>query len=43
MPNMYDALAAIHQGIMTTAAHGGPNFLGFHRVYLLMYVVIFSN
>ncbi|WAR12283.1 TYRO-like protein [Mya arenaria] len=36
-PNMYDALAAIHQGIMTTAAHGGPNFLGFHRVYLLMF------
>ncbi|KAH3769102.1 hypothetical protein DPMN_170349 [Dreissena polymorpha] len=36
-PNMYDALSAIHQGIMTTAAHGGPNFLGFHRVYLLMF------
>ncbi|KAL4234428.1 hypothetical protein ACF0H5_006075 [Mactra antiquata] len=36
-PSMYDALSAIHQGMMTTAAHGGPNFLGFHRVYLLMF------
>ncbi|XP_062621006.1 uncharacterized protein LOC134282625 [Saccostrea cucullata] len=36
-PNKYDALAALHQGITETAAHGGPNFLGWHRVFLIMF------
>ncbi|KAK3605742.1 hypothetical protein CHS0354_013541 [Potamilus streckersoni] len=36
-PNKYDVLASLHQGIITTSAHGGPNFLAFHRAYLLMF------
>ncbi|XP_067652668.1 uncharacterized protein [Haliotis asinina] len=38
-PNKYDALAALHTGLATRIAHFGPNFLGWHRVYLLMYEV----
>ncbi|KAH3800604.1 hypothetical protein DPMN_154239 [Dreissena polymorpha] len=34
----YDTFAQLHRGIVTTSAHGGPNFLGWHRVYLAMYV-----
>ncbi|XP_048759156.2 uncharacterized protein LOC125668782 [Ostrea edulis] len=30
----YDAWASIHTGIVIRSAHSGPNFLGFHRVYL---------
>ncbi|KAL3859838.1 hypothetical protein ACJMK2_010029 [Sinanodonta woodiana] len=36
-PNKYEVLASLHQGIITTSAHGGPNFLAFHRIYLLMF------
>lgn len=35
-PNMYDSLAAIHQGANVPIAHFGPNFLSWHRIYLLM-------
>ncbi|XP_048753556.2 uncharacterized protein LOC125664792 [Ostrea edulis] len=30
----YDAWASIHSGLVIQSAHSGPNFLGFHRVYL---------
>lgn len=33
--------ANLHQGIITNSAHGGPNFLGWHRVYLALYVKYF--
>uniref|UniRef100_A0A2C9K9Y0 Tyrosinase copper-binding domain-containing protein n=1 Tax=Biomphalaria glabrata TaxID=6526 RepID=A0A2C9K9Y0_BIOGL len=36
-PNKYDAIASIHQGTNNRIAHGGPGFLGWHRVYLLVY------
>ncbi|KAJ8302646.1 hypothetical protein KUTeg_019042 [Tegillarca granosa] len=37
-PNRYDAIASLHESERTTiAAHGGPNFLGWHRVYLLIF------
>ncbi|KAK3086021.1 hypothetical protein FSP39_012274 [Pinctada imbricata] len=36
-PNRYDAISALHQGITEISAHGGPNFLGWHRVYLTMF------
>ncbi|XP_053402540.1 tyrosinase-like protein [Mercenaria mercenaria] len=32
----YDMFANLHQGIIVTSAHGGPNFLGWHRVYLAL-------
>jgi hypothetical protein len=35
-PNKYDALALFHTGVATFAAHGGPGFPGWHRVYLLL-------
>ncbi|XP_061197945.1 uncharacterized protein LOC133206055 [Saccostrea echinata] len=31
----YDTWASVHNGIVLPAAHGGPAFPGFHRVYLL--------
>ncbi|XP_062609087.1 uncharacterized protein LOC134270859 [Saccostrea cucullata] len=31
----YDTWASVHNGIVIPSAHGGPNFPGFHRVYLL--------
>ncbi|OWF55164.1 uncharacterized protein LOC110463699 [Mizuhopecten yessoensis] len=31
----YDTLASFHQNMAITSAHNGPNFLGWHRVYLL--------
>ncbi|KAI8779245.1 tyrosinase protein tyr-3 [Biomphalaria glabrata] len=36
-PNAYDAIANIHTGTTNLIAHNGPGFLGWHRVYLLMY------
>nr|APC92582.1 Tyrp-1 [Sinohyriopsis cumingii] len=36
-PNVYEALAEFHTGITSISAHGGCNFFGWHRVYLLMY------
>ncbi|XP_041375703.1 uncharacterized protein LOC121388448 [Gigantopelta aegis] len=36
-PNVYDALAMIHSEMQIYKAHGGPCFLSWHRVYLLMY------
>ncbi|KAL5022793.1 hypothetical protein ScPMuIL_001948 [Solemya velum] len=36
-PNRYDALANFHSGLTSMSAHGGPNFLGWHRVYILMF------
>ncbi|XP_069112470.1 LOW QUALITY PROTEIN: tyrosinase-like protein 2 [Argopecten irradians] len=35
-PNRFDALASFHQGITSHSAHGGPNFYGWHRLYLLL-------
>ncbi|XP_033754675.1 LOW QUALITY PROTEIN: tyrosinase-like protein 1 [Pecten maximus] len=35
-PNRYDVLANFHQGIASRSAHGGPNFYGWHRIYLLL-------
>lgn len=35
-PNKYDALASLHHLNTAQAAHGGPNFLGWHRVYLVL-------
>ncbi|XP_069112842.1 tyrosinase-like protein 1 [Argopecten irradians] len=35
--NRYDAIANIHRGAVLNSAHGGPNFLGWHRVYLLVF------
>ncbi|OWF55150.1 tyrosinase-like protein 2 [Mizuhopecten yessoensis] len=35
-PNRFDALASFHQGIASHSAHGGPNFYGWHRLYLLL-------
>ncbi|XP_060567248.1 tyrosinase-like protein 2 [Ruditapes philippinarum] len=32
----YDTFANLHQGIVINSAHGGPNFLGWHRVYLAL-------
>ncbi|XP_033755084.1 tyrosinase-like protein [Pecten maximus] len=31
----YDTLASFHQNMAITSGHNGPNFLGWHRVYLL--------
>ncbi|XP_063442603.1 uncharacterized protein LOC134722899 [Mytilus trossulus] len=36
-PNKYSALAALHEGLAVDSAHGGPNFLGWHRYFLLMF------
>ncbi|KAH3884927.1 hypothetical protein DPMN_008913 [Dreissena polymorpha] len=33
-PNVYDALAAFHQGANVQRAHFGPAFPGWHRLYL---------
>ncbi|XP_060079092.1 uncharacterized protein LOC132558533 [Ylistrum balloti] len=32
--SQYDAIAAMHNAQVAGSAHGGPNFLGWHRVYL---------
>ncbi|XP_052231046.1 putative tyrosinase-like protein tyr-3 [Dreissena polymorpha] len=32
----YDKLANLHRGAATMSAHFGPNFLGWHRVYLAL-------
>ncbi|KAL4235030.1 hypothetical protein ACF0H5_006668 [Mactra antiquata] len=36
-PNKYDALAEFHTGMTSVSAHGGCNFHGWHRMYILMY------
>ncbi|XP_052248138.1 tyrosinase-like protein [Dreissena polymorpha] len=33
----YNTFANLHRGIVTTSAHRGPNFLGWHRVYLALF------
>ncbi|KAL4234835.1 hypothetical protein ACF0H5_006476 [Mactra antiquata] len=33
----YDSFANIHRGRNVDSAHGGPNFLGWHRVYIALY------
>ncbi|XP_069113593.1 putative tyrosinase-like protein tyr-1 [Argopecten irradians] len=35
-PNKYDALASLHHLNTASGAHGGPNFLGWHRVYMVL-------
>ncbi|XP_063441071.1 putative tyrosinase-like protein tyr-1 [Mytilus trossulus] len=35
-PNKYDALASLHHLNTAAGAHGGPNFPGWHRVYLVL-------
>ncbi|VDH93946.1 Hypothetical predicted protein [Mytilus galloprovincialis] len=34
--NNYDVIAGIHSGSTLGPAHQGPNFLGWHRIYLLI-------
>ncbi|XP_069141199.1 uncharacterized protein [Argopecten irradians] len=36
-PNTYDAIANYHNAKIQYAAHGGPSFLGWHRIYLMTY------
>ncbi|VDI70976.1 Hypothetical predicted protein [Mytilus galloprovincialis] len=36
-PNQYDVIALIHQGDTEFSAHGGPNFVSWHRYYCLMF------
>ncbi|KAL5021140.1 hypothetical protein ScPMuIL_000295 [Solemya velum] len=36
-PNRYDVLAEIHTGPAIPSAHNGPNFYGWHRIYLVVY------
>ncbi|OWF38462.1 uncharacterized protein LOC110466283 isoform X2 [Mizuhopecten yessoensis] len=36
-PNTFDAIANYHNAKVQNSAHGGPNFLGWHRIYLMMY------
>ncbi|XP_041375789.1 uncharacterized protein LOC121388499 [Gigantopelta aegis] len=36
-PNVYDALAMLHSEMQILKAHGGPCFLGWHRVFMLMF------
>ncbi|KAK6979563.1 tyrosinase-like protein tyr-1 [Biomphalaria glabrata] len=36
-PNKYDVIAAYHTGVNNARAHGGPGFLGWHRIYLMIY------
>lgn len=35
-PNKYDALCSLHT-ILMNIAHQGPNFLGWHRIYLILF------
>ncbi|XP_052232072.1 putative tyrosinase-like protein tyr-1 [Dreissena polymorpha] len=35
-PNKFDALASLHHLNTAMSAHGGPNFLGWHRTYLVL-------
>jgi len=35
-PNKYDAMAEFHTGETSVTAHGGCNFHGWHRMYILM-------
>ncbi|XP_052819006.1 tyrosinase-like protein [Mya arenaria] len=37
MNGQYDTFANLHQGIVITSAHEGPNFFGWHRVYLSLF------
>ncbi|XP_060070626.1 uncharacterized protein LOC132550550 [Ylistrum balloti] len=36
-PNTYDAIANYHNTEIQHSAHWGPNFLGWHRIYLMTY------
>ncbi|XP_062595061.1 uncharacterized protein LOC134256431 [Saccostrea cucullata] len=36
-PRNYDTIARYHQANVGRSAHGGPNFPGWHRVFLLIY------
>ncbi|KAK0042168.1 tyrosinase-like protein tyr-1, partial [Biomphalaria pfeifferi] len=36
-PNRYDAIAGIHTASISGTAHGGPGFLGWHRIFLFIY------
>lgn len=35
-PRNYDTIARYHQANVGRSAHGGPAFLPWHRIYLLM-------
>ncbi|XP_062621005.1 uncharacterized protein LOC134282624 [Saccostrea cucullata] len=34
--NRYDVIAALHEGAIINSAHEGPNFMGWHRIYLIV-------
>ncbi|XP_053400401.1 putative tyrosinase-like protein tyr-3 [Mercenaria mercenaria] len=36
MTGQYDVFANLHQGAILNLIHGGPNFFGWHRVYIAM-------
>ncbi|XP_045194325.2 uncharacterized protein LOC123549947 [Mercenaria mercenaria] len=36
MSGQYNTFANLHQGMVVTSAHNGPNFFGWHRVYVAL-------
>lgn len=37
LPNKFEAIADMHAGTITNSAHGGPGFLPWHRVYMMIW------
>uniref|UniRef100_A0A8W8JXK3 Tyrosinase copper-binding domain-containing protein n=1 Tax=Magallana gigas TaxID=29159 RepID=A0A8W8JXK3_MAGGI len=37
LPNKFDAIASLHHLNTASGAHGGPGFLGWHRIYLTLF------
>ncbi|XP_053402479.1 putative tyrosinase-like protein tyr-3 [Mercenaria mercenaria] len=37
MSGQYDIFSNLHRGTVVYSGHGGPNFLGWHRVYLVLF------
>lgn len=38
-PNVYDAIAGVHQATIVPASRFGCGFLGFNRIFLLRWVM----